>query len=136
MHAVNGGTTGYSGGVAFYGAPYMIPAVPNVSPATPNRDSLAKITRPIMMLSGTKDTRIGAAMPAIDSAMKALGKDYWGKNYDGAVHGFLRTQDDAKTATPQCDEACVATEQADNLAATKDGWPRTIAFLKKNLGVK
>ena len=26
--------------------------------------------------------------------------------------------------------------QAANLNATKDGWPRTIAFLKKNLGVK
>ena len=27
-------------------------------------------------------------------------------------------------------------EEAANLAATKDGWPKTIAFLKKNLGVK
>jgi carboxymethylenebutenolidase len=28
-----------------------------------------------------------------------------------------------------------AEEQA-NLAATTDGWPRTVAFLKKNLGMK
>jgi carboxymethylenebutenolidase len=122
MHAVNGGGPGFAGGVAFYGLPYMNGAVPN-------GDSLAKIKTPVMLLSGTKDAHIGAAMPAVDSAMKALGKSYFGKNYEGAVHGFLRAQDDHK-ATP--DEA----EEQANLAATKDGWPRTVAFLKQNLGVK
>ncbi len=119
---------GFSGGVAFYGTPYM-------SGAVPIADSMAKITRPVMLLSGSKDARIGAAMPAIDSTMKALGKSYTGTNYDGAVHGFLRAQDDPKAATPQCDEACANKERADNLAATKDGWPKTVAFLKKNLGM-
>jgi carboxymethylenebutenolidase len=122
MHATNGGLPGFSGGVAFYGLPYMTGAVPN-------SDSLAKITKPVMLLSGSKDPRIGASMPAVDSAMKAQHKDYWGKNYDGAVHGFLRAQDDQKPTRDQAEEAA-------NLAATKDGWPRTIAFLKKNLGVK
>ena len=125
--AVNNGK-GFSGGVAFYGTPYMNGAVPIA-------DSMAKITQPVMLLSGSKDARIGAAMPAIDSAMKALGKSYSGTNYDGAIHGFLRAQDDPKAATAQCDEACATKERADNLAATKDGWPKTIAFLKKNLGV-
>jgi carboxymethylenebutenolidase len=82
-----------------------------------------------MLLSGSKDARIGAAMPAVDSAMKALKKDYFGKNYEGAIHGFLRAQDDPKQARDE------AEEQA-NLAATKDAWPRTVAFLKKNLGMK
>lgn len=113
---------GFSGGVAFYGLPYMNGAVPN-------GDSLAKITKPVMLLSGSKDARIGAAMPAVDSAMKALGKDYYGRNYDGAVHGFLRAQDDPKATRDPAEEAA-------NLFATTDGWPRTIAFLKKNLGVK
>ncbi|MEP6730839.1 MAG: dienelactone hydrolase family protein [bacterium] len=117
---------GFSGGVAFYGTPYMNGPVPN-------GDSLAKITKPVMLLSGSKDARIGAAMPAIDSAMKALGKSYSGTNYDGAIHGFLRAQDDPKAATPQCDEACANKERADNLAATKDGWPKTVAFLKQAL---
>jgi carboxymethylenebutenolidase len=119
---------GFSGGVAFYGLPYMNGPVPNA-------DSLKKITAPVMLLSGSKDARIGAAMPAVDSTMKALGKSYSGTNYDGAIHGFLRAQDDPKAATPQCDDACVAKERADNLAATKDGWPKTVAFLKKNLGL-
>lgn len=119
---------GFSGGVAFYGTPYMNGAVPIA-------DSMAKITQPVMLLSGSKDARIGSAMPAIDSAMKALGKSYSGTNYDGAIHGFLRAQDDPKAATPQCDEACANKERADNLAATKDGWPKTVSFLKRNLGM-
>jgi carboxymethylenebutenolidase len=98
-------------------------------PATINADSLMKIKVPVMLLNGSKDARIAAAMPALDSMMKALKKDYSGTNYEGAVHGFLRAQNDPK-ATP--DEA----EEAANLAAAKDAWPKTIAFLKKNLGVK
>jgi carboxymethylenebutenolidase len=121
QHAVNGGINGFSGGVAFYGLPYMTGAVPTA-------DSLRKITKPVMLLSGSKDARIGSAMPAVDSTMKALGKSYVGINYPGAVHGFLRAQDDPKQ---QRDEA----EEQANLAATKDGWPRTVAFLKKNLGL-
>jgi carboxymethylenebutenolidase len=119
-HAVNGGTSGFVGGVAFYGSPYMTGTVVI-------GDSLAKITKPVMLLSGSKDPRITAAMPAIDSTMKALRKNYVGINYMGAVHGFLRAQDDPK---PTRDEA----EEQANLAATKDGWPRTLAFLRRNLG--
>ncbi|HET9731007.1 MAG TPA: dienelactone hydrolase family protein [Acidimicrobiia bacterium] len=120
MHAVNGGAPGFAGGVAYYGLPYMNGAVPI-------GDSLAKIKTPVMLLSGSKDARIGAAMPAVDSAMKALGKSYFGKNYEGAIHGFLRAQDDTLAKRNE------AEEQA-NLAATKDAWPRTVEFLKKNLG--
>lgn len=121
-HAVNGGVPGFAGGVAYYGLPYMNGAVPI-------GDSLTKIKTPVMLLNGSKDARIASAMPAVDSAMKALGKNYVGKNYEGAVHGFLRAQDDPK---PTRDEV----EEQANLAATKDGWPRTVEFLKKNLGVK
>jgi len=120
MHAVNGGVPGFSGGVAYYGLPYM-------DGATPIRDSLSKIRVPVMLFNGSKDPRISAAMPAVDSAMKALGKSYVGTNYQGATHGFMRSQDDPKA---QRDVA----EEAANLAATKDAWPRTIQFLKRNLG--
>ena len=57
-----------------------------------------------MLLSGSKDARIGAAMPALDSMMKALGKNYMGKNYEGAVHGFLRAQDDPKAQRDPAEE--------------------------------
>jgi carboxymethylenebutenolidase len=133
MHAVHGGVTGFSGGVAFYGLPYTSGGRPATAtepavPATLVVDSLAKIKVPVMLLNGSKDARIAAAMPALDSMMKALGKTYSGTNYEGAVHGFLRAQDDPKATRDE------AEEQA-NLAATKDGWPRTIAFLRKQLGM-
>ena len=119
MHAVNGGIKGYSGGVAYYGTPYLTGPVPN-------GDSLAKITKPVMLLNGSKDQRIAAAMPAIDSAMKVLKKDYAATNYEGATHGFLREQDDPKATRDPAEEAA-------NLAAAKDAWPKTLAFLRKNL---
>jgi carboxymethylenebutenolidase len=119
MHAVNRGTAGFSGGVGFYGLPYM-------NGATPNTDSLAKILAPVMLLNGSKDARIGAAMPGLDSVMKSLGKRYEGKNYEGATHGFMKAQDDPKPTRDLPEEAA-------NLAATKDAWPKTIAFLKRHL---
>ena len=133
-HATNGGVKGFSGGVAFYGLPYTSGGTPATAttaavPATIISDSLAKIRVPVMLLNGTKDARIGAAMPALDSMMKALKKRYSGTNYEGAVHGFLRAQDDPKATRDQVEEAA-------NIAATRDGWPKTIAFLKKNMGVK
>jgi carboxymethylenebutenolidase len=150
MNAVAGGVKGFSGGVAYYGLPYLgggSPATATTA-AVPQSfivDSLKKIKKPVLMLNGASDTRIGAAMPALDSLMlKALKKDYASQNYPGAIHGFLRAQDDAR-ARRQADtvrkiaaetDSIVNLERAANLAATKDGWPRTVAFLRKSLGVK
>ena len=133
-HAVHGGVSGFSGGVAFYGLPYMsggsaATATTAATPAAPNADSLAKIRMPVVLLNGSKDARIAAAMPALDSIMNALGKSYTGMNYEGAVHGFLRAQDDPRA---QRDEV----EEQANLAATRDAWPRTVSFLKQRLGVQ
>jgi carboxymethylenebutenolidase len=119
MHAVNGGVPGYGGGVGFYGQPYMDGSVPV-------RDSLAKIKAPVMLFNGAKDARIGASMPAIDSMMKVLGKSYASKNFDGATHGFMKSQDDPKATRDLAEEAA-------NLAATKEAWPRTVEFLKRQL---
>lgn len=134
FHAINGGVKGFVGGVAFYGLPYTSGGSPATAtaaavPATIVADSIAKIKVPVMLLNGSKDARISAAMPQLDSIMKAMGKNYSATNYEGAVHGFLRAQNDPKATRDE------AEEQA-NLAAAKDGWPKTIAFLKKNLGVK
>jgi len=122
MHAVNGGAPGFAGAVGYYGLPYM-------NGAEPIADSLAKIKVPVMLFNGSKDARIGAAMPAVDSVMKRLGKTYTSKNYDGATHGFMRSQDDPKATRDLAEEAA-------NLAATKDAWPKTVEFFKRNLGVK
>lgn len=131
-HAINGGVKGFAGGVAYYGLPYMAggqraTATSAAVPATFIVDSIAKIKVPVLLLSGTGDARITAAMPALDSLMKKLGKNYAGINYEGAIHGFLRAQDDTLSRRNTAQEAA-------NLAATKDAWPRTVAFLKKYLG--
>jgi carboxymethylenebutenolidase len=133
-HAINGGLMGFSGGVAFYGTPYTSRGTPATAttPAVAGAliaDSMAKITKPMMLLSGSKDARITALMPSIDSSMKAMHKSYSYTNYEGAIHGFLRAQDDPKATRDEAEEAA-------NLAGVKDGWPKTIAFLRKNLGVK
>ncbi len=128
-HMINGGISGMSGGVAFYGLPYMNGAVPV-------GDSLAKIKVPVMMFNGAKDARTGAGMPGVDSAMKALGKSYYGKNFPGAIHGFVRAQDDPRQPRAQETEADVTAEEQANLAAVKEAWPQTINFLKKNMGMK
>src|SRR6185437_12006096 len=100
--ATNEGTSGFSGGVAFYGLPYMNDSVPNA-------DSLEKTRVPMMLLNGSKDARIG-------TAMHALHKEYFGKNYEGAIHGFARAQDDPKAQRDTVEEQA-------NLAAIKDAWP-------------
>lgn len=127
LHAINGGIPGLSGGVAFYGSAPFSPASEG-KPAAPIADSLAKIHVPVMLLSGSKDPRIGAGMPALDSAMVSMKKQYFGRNYEGAAHGFVRVQGDPKTPP---DEA----ENKANVDAVKDAWPRTLAFLKANLGM-
>lgn len=132
FHAVNGGVKGFAGGVAYYGLPYTSGGAPATAttaavPATIVADSIAKIKAPVMLLNGSKDARIAAAMPQLDSLMKAMGKTYSGINYEGAVHGFLRAQNDPKQTRDEAEEAA-------NLAAAKDAWPRTVAFLKKQLG--
>jgi carboxymethylenebutenolidase len=134
MHAVHGGVTGFAGAVAYYGMPYTTSGTPATAtspavPSVPDADSLAKIRVPVMLLNGSRDARIAAAMPAIDSIMKAHGKTYEGLNYEGAVHGFLRTQDDPQSGRNQGTEAA-------NLAAAKAAWPATVAFLKRHLGVR
>ncbi len=133
-YAINQGVKGFSGGVAFYGLPYTSGGSPATAttaavPATIVGDSIAKIKVPVMLLNGSKDARISAAMPALDSIMKAKKKDYSAMNYEGAVHGFLRAQNDPKAQRDTVEEAA-------NLAAAKDAWPRTVTFLKKQLGVK
>jgi carboxymethylenebutenolidase len=139
-HAVNGGTKGYVGGVAFYGNfPYLTGAQAAGQPGPIDVDSIKKINKPLMLLNGSQDARISANMPALDSILKSLKRDYLGINYQNATHGFLRQQDDphfVRDSTAPDGRRRDPVYEAGDVAATKDGWPKTIAFLKKNLGVK
>ena len=111
----------WGGGESFYHAVYSSKLGASVvyygSP--PPRDSLGRITAPVLGLYGGTDARIGATVPGTDSAMKEFKKAFDPHSFDGAGHGFLRSQD-----TPA------------NLEASKQAWPMTVAFLRKNLGVR
>jgi carboxymethylenebutenolidase len=91
--------------VVYYGSP-------------PTAEEMAAIKAPVLGLYGGSDARINATIPATDSTMKRLGKSYEYHIFDGAGHGFLRGQDGNEP----------------NTAASKQAWPRTVAFLKSKLG--
>ncbi len=96
---------GLSAGAPFYGAPAGDADVP-------------KIQAPLMLhyADPTKDTGIGARIPAYEAALKANGKKYQLFIYNGANHGFHND------TTPRYDEA-----------AAKLAWQRTLDFFNQNV---
>jgi carboxymethylenebutenolidase len=82
-------------------------------------DSLGPARAPVLGLYGGSDTRVTPTVPGTDSAMRMLHKVYDPHTYPGAGHGFLRAQDGQDGA---------------NAAATRDAWPRTIAWFRRYLG--
>src|SRR5215212_6869781 len=94
-----------SAGAPFYGAP-------------PSAEDAAKIQAAMMLhyADPTKDTGIGARIPAYEAALKANNKQYQLFIYEGAQHGFHND------TTPRYDET-----------AAKLAWQRTLEFFNKNL---
>jgi carboxymethylenebutenolidase len=85
---------------------------------SPDAPALAKIHAPVLGLYGGDDARVDATIPPAEAEMKKLGKTYEPHIYEGAGHGFLRAQTERNGA---------------NLKATREAWPRTIAFLREKL---
>ncbi|MEP6995508.1 MAG: dienelactone hydrolase family protein [Acidobacteriota bacterium] len=85
---------------------------------SPESTELARITAPVLGHYGGDDARVDATIPPAEADMKKLGKTYEPHVYDGAGHGFLRDQTGRDGA---------------NQKATKEAWPRTLAFLKERL---
>src|SRR5919202_2308712 len=105
QHAVRS-PAGLGAAVVYYGA-------------SPPSEQLASVRVPVLGLYGSDDARVDATVPPADSAMRALGKTFEHQMYEGAGHGFLRAQDGKNGA---------------NMAATRQAWPATIAFLRRYLG--
>ena len=102
-HAVRSSTLGAS--VVYYGT-------------SPKTEALASIKAPVLGLYAGNDARVGATVPPADTAMRALGKTYVVRSYEGAGHGFLRQQG----ASPA------------NLSAAQKSWPEAVAWFRKYLG--
>jgi carboxymethylenebutenolidase len=106
VHMPTSGGPTLKASVVYYGPP-------------PAADQLSNSRAPVLGLYAGSDERITSTVPATDSAMKRLNKTFTDKVYDGAGHGFLRAQDGQNGA---------------NAAATKDAWPRTMAWFHQYLG--
>ena len=85
---------------------------------SPPPEALAAIRAPVLGLYGEDDARVTTTIGPAAEKMKELGKVYVTHIYKGAGHGFLRAQDDRDGA---------------NLEASRQAWPATIEFLRKNL---
>jgi carboxymethylenebutenolidase len=85
---------------------------------SPDAAALAKVRAPVLGLYGGDDARVDATIPPAEAEMKKLGKTFEPHIYDGAGHGFLRAQ---------------AERDGANEKATRQAWPRTVAFLRDNL---
>jgi carboxymethylenebutenolidase len=103
---------------------YYATAQPNLSAAvvyygtSPTQEALAAIRAPVLGLYGEDDARVTSTIGPAAEKMKELGKTYITHIYKGAGHGFLRAQDERGGA---------------NLEASRQAWPATIEFLRKNL---
>jgi carboxymethylenebutenolidase len=86
---------------------------------SPRAEDLRSVRVPVLGLYGSDDARVNQTVPPADSAMRALGKPFTHRTYEGAGHGFLRAQDGKDGA---------------NLAATRQAWPATLAFFRRHLG--
>jgi carboxymethylenebutenolidase len=59
----------------------------------PDPAAVARIHARGLGVYGERDARINASLPAVDSMLRAAGKDYRHAIYPGVGHGFLRTRD-------------------------------------------
>jgi carboxymethylenebutenolidase len=82
----------------------------------PNEADIGKIKAPVLGMYGEIDSRITSTVDPTIASMKKLGKSYEPHIYKGATHAFVQYQN-----------------LGENAAATKDSWPRTIAFFKEHL---
>jgi carboxymethylenebutenolidase len=62
-------------------------------------DEIGRIKVPVLGFYGGNDARVNATIPRSEELMKAAGKSYDPKVYDGAGHGFLRAGE-APDASP------------------------------------
>ena len=85
---------------------------------SPPTEALTAIRAPVLGLYGEDDARVTTTIPPAAEKMKELGKVYITHIYKDAGHGFLRAQEDRNGA---------------NLEASRQAWPATVDFLRKNL---
>jgi len=103
----------------FYGS---APSSGQSSEFVPDKTALARIKAPVFGFYAGNDARIGATVPATQSAMKELGKVFEPVTYEGAGHGFMRDGDDPTSTNAA---------HAANVKARNEAWSRWKGLLAK-----
>jgi carboxymethylenebutenolidase len=83
----------------------------------PDSAAMARIHAGVLGVYGENDARIGATIPATDSMMKRLHKDYFHTTYPGTGHGFLKPG-----------------RQGSDGPAPAEAWSDIFSFLRDRLG--
>src|SRR5262249_5439965 len=95
---------------------------PDIRAAVPFYGSVRQLDRlnqtkaAILAIYGGTDTRLVNQSPMVEENLKAAGKTYEIKIYEGAAHAFFND-----------------TGAVYNAEAAKDAWPKTVTWLKKYL---
>lgn len=115
------GTIGFcwGGGQSFRYAtnnPKLKAAVVCYGPA-PDAAALGRIEARVLGVYGENDARINAALPSVDSAMKAANKSFEHDVYPGTGHGFLKPG-----------------RQGSDTQQVEKAWERIVAFYRETLG--
>ena len=86
--------------------------------SSPDSATLLRVRAPVLGHYGGDDARVNATIEPAKASLQAQKRSYDAHIYEGAGHGFLRQQEEREGA---------------NARASTAAWPRTIAFLKKEL---
>ncbi|MFN8589685.1 MAG: dienelactone hydrolase family protein [Candidatus Eisenbacteria bacterium] len=89
--------------------------------ASPDSAALQRLAAPVLGLYGEDDARVVATVEPAKRVLAARKAAFETHLYPGAGHGFLRQQDQREGA---------------NLAASRQAWERTIAFLREKTQAK
>ena len=111
-----GGSASFNWAVA---QPPLAGAVVYYGTAAKDDAALAAIACPVLGFYGGDDARVTSTVEPTVTRMKAAGKSYTPRTFDGAGHGFLRQQGGREGA---------------NQRAAGAAWADTIAFLRQRSG--
>jgi carboxymethylenebutenolidase len=85
---------------------------------SPAAERLATLRAPVLGLYAGDDARVNQTVAPAQAELARLGRSYDVHFFEGAGHGFLRQQDGREGA---------------NMRATREAWPKTVAFFREHL---
>ena len=110
-----GGSTVFNHAVA---APASLGAVVVYYGGAPAAERMSSARAPILGLFAADDARVNSTVGPAEAVLKTNGRTFEAHYFEGAGHGFTRSQEGREGA---------------NLAATKRAWPMTVAWFRRHL---